>query len=113
MLDQLVIVVCNLKGRTLADYPSNGMVLCAETPDRLTAELLRPPQGAVPGDLVTFPGFERKCPPVLPAKKSPYDNVSPKFIIDAEGIAKWGEVPFTVEGKGACTSLNIKAGEIH
>ena len=113
MKDQLVVVVCNLKERKLADYMSQGMILCAETPDRQTAELLRPPEGAVPGDLVTFPGYERKCPEVLPAKKSPYDTVAPKFVIDETGVAKWDTVPFTVEGKGVCTSLNIKKGEIH
>ena len=113
MKDQLVVVVANLKERKLADYPSHGMVLCAETPDRQTAELLRPPAGAVPGDLVTFPGFERKCPDVLPVKKNPYDNVAPQFKIDADGVAKFGEIPFTVEGKGVCTSLSIKQGEIH
>jgi len=113
MKDQLVVVVCNLKERKLAEYMSQGMILCAETPDRKTAELLRPPEGSVPGDLVTFPGYERKCPDVLPAKKNPYDNVSPKFIIDEQGVAKWDIVPFTVEGKGPCTSLSIKNGEIH
>ena len=44
--DKLCIVLCNLKAKKLADYVSHGMLLCAETPDRLTAELLIPPEGS-------------------------------------------------------------------
>lgn len=51
------------------------MVICAETTDRLTAELLIPPQGSVPGDLITFEGYERKPPAALNPKKNPWDNV--------------------------------------
>jgi aminoacyl tRNA synthase complex-interacting multifunctional protein 1 len=51
------------------------MVLCAETPDRLSAELLTPPEGSQPGDLITFEGFERKPPAELNPKKNPLDNV--------------------------------------
>jgi methionyl-tRNA synthetase len=45
MQNSLCVVLCNLKARKLADYMSHGMVLCAETPDRQTAELLQPPEG--------------------------------------------------------------------
>lgn len=59
MQNKLCVVLVNLKARKLADYMSHGMVLCAETPDRNTAELLQPPEGSQPGDLITFAGFER------------------------------------------------------
>src|SRR5687768_2037418 len=62
MKDQLVVVLCNLKARKLADYMSHGMVLCAETPDRSKIELLVPPEGSQPGDIVTFAGYERNPP---------------------------------------------------
>jgi len=29
----MVVVLCNLKEKKLADYMSHGMVMCAETPD--------------------------------------------------------------------------------
>ena len=32
------------------------MVMCASTPEKV--EILAPPAGAVPGDLVRVPGFE-------------------------------------------------------
>jgi tRNA-binding EMAP/Myf-like protein len=77
MKDQLVVVLLNLKSRKIAGYDSHGMVLCAETPDKSVVELLIPPAGSVPGDIITFEGFERKPPAELPAKKkpTPWDNV--------------------------------------
>lgn len=108
----MVVVLCNLKERKLADYPSHGMVLCAETPDRSTAELLTPPPGSVPGDLITFEGYERKPPQTLNPKKNPWDNVGPKLRIDENGVAKYEDIPFCVEGKGVCTSKGITNGVI-
>lgn len=46
MQDKLCVVLVNLKARKVAEYMSHGMVLCAETPDRNTAELLKPPEGS-------------------------------------------------------------------
>lgn len=34
MTGAMCVVLCNLKARTLAEYVSHGMILCAETPDR-------------------------------------------------------------------------------
>jgi methionine--tRNA ligase beta chain len=56
----MVVVICNLKARKLADWNSHGMVLCAETHDNSVVEFLNPPAGSVPGDLISFAGFERK-----------------------------------------------------
>ena len=42
----MVVVLCNLKPKKLADYMSHGMVLCAETPDKSHIELLVPPEGS-------------------------------------------------------------------
>ena len=77
MQNAMCVVLCNLKAKKLADYMSHGMVLCAETPDRATAELLKPPEGAQPGDLITFAGFDRRPAEELNlnAKKNPWLNV--------------------------------------
>ena len=91
---------------------SHGMILCAETPDRQTAELLQPPEGAQPGDLISFPGFERKPPAELNAKKNPWDNVQPKLAINGEGVAVWDNIPFTTD-KGVVKSKTIQNGVIH
>lgn len=36
----MVVVLCNLKEKKLADYMSHGMVMCAETPDGAQVEFL-------------------------------------------------------------------------
>lgn len=108
----MCVVLCNLKARKLADWMSHGMVLCAETPDRAVAELLVPPPGSQPGDVITFAGFERKPPAELNPKKNPWDNVAPKLKINAEGVAVYENVPFATE-KGVVKSKSITEGEIH
>ncbi len=64
--DQMVVVLLNLKARKMkGDFVSHGMVLCAETPDKSVVELLIPPAGSAPGDIITFEGYERKPPAEL------------------------------------------------
>lgn len=109
----MVIVLCNLKARSLAGYSSHGMVLCAEPSDRSSAELLQPPVGAVPGDLISFAGYDRRAPETLNVKKNPWDNVAPKLRIDEQGIAKYEDIPFSVGGKGNCYAPTLRNGEIH
>ena len=106
MQDAMCVVLCNLKARKLADYMSHGMVLCAETADRLTAELLQPPAGSQPGDLISFPGFVRAPPAELNPKKSPWDTVQPKLALNAEGVAVWDNIAFTTD-KGVVKSKTI------
>jgi len=117
MKDQLVVVMCNLKPRKLADYMSNGMVLCAETEDNSAVELLKPPAGSVPGDLISFAGYTRSPPEVLPAKKNPWDNVAPRLFIRDDQVACYKDesdkmIAFDVEGKGPCKSVTLKHGII-
>lgn len=56
MENAMVVVLCNLKAKKLAGYESHGMVLCGETEDKSVVELINPPAGSVPGDLVSFEG---------------------------------------------------------
>ena len=45
---------------------SEAMVMCASTPEKV--EILAPPAGAQPGDVVTVPGFEGRS--YVPVRKS-------------------------------------------
>ncbi len=56
MENAMVVVLCNLKAKKLAGYESHGMVLCGETEDKSIVELINPPAGSVPGDLISFEG---------------------------------------------------------
>ena len=115
MQDALVVVICNLRQKKLAGYPSHGMVLCAETPDKSAVELLKPPAGSQAGDLITFADQERDPPEALHKddKKNPWFRVQPALNIDAEGVAKWNEFAMETE-KGQCRAAgNIRNGVIH
>lgn len=114
MQGAMVVVICNLRARKLAGFSSHGMVLCGETPDKSAVELLTPPEGCVAGDLITF-GDEGRDPPAQlhkEEKKNPWFRVSPDFLVDGEGIAKWKTIPFGTE-KGPCRSATIRDGVIH
>ena len=56
----MVCVICNLKALTLANWPSHGMILCAETEDKSVVELLIPPKGSKVGDQISFEGYPRE-----------------------------------------------------
>lgn len=50
------MVFANLKPRKLADFMSNGMVLCASTHDKSVIELIRPPEGSKVGERIQLSG---------------------------------------------------------
>lgn len=112
MTDSLCTVIVNLKAKKLAGYESHGMVLCGETEDKSVVELIEPPEGSQPGDLISFEGWERKPPAQLNPKKNPWDNVWPDLKINSEGVACWKDIPFRTP-KGVCKSGTLKTGVIH
>ena len=60
MQDKVVILCCNLKPSKMRGVTSQAMVVCASSPDKV--EILDPPAGAVPGDRISFQGYQSKCP---------------------------------------------------
>jgi hypothetical protein len=70
----------------------------------------------VPGDVVTFEGYERKPVEALNAKKNPWDNVRPKLITDDQLTGCFKDdsgknIPF-MTAKGACKATTVKGGII-
>ena len=69
----------------------------------------------MPGDLISFEGYERKPLEVLPAKKNPFDNIVSKLITDGDQIGCFKDetknVPFTTP-KGVCKAPSVKHGII-
>lgn len=84
MVGSMVVVICNLKARSIAGRMSNGMVMCAETPDGKVVEMLQPPEGSQPGDEIFFDGFERSPPAELPGKR--WQACVGKFFIDENQV---------------------------
>ena len=52
LLDGQVIVFANLKPKKLGGVPSEGMVLCANSDDKLKCELMLPPKGCSVGERI-------------------------------------------------------------
>ena len=116
MQDAMVTVICNLKARKLAEWNSHGMVLCAETPDGSKVEFLDPPKGSAPGDQVFFEGYPRTPLEQLPAKKSPWDLVAPRLVVDGSKVGCYKDdsgknIPFQTS-KGQFTSQSVSDGII-
>jgi aminoacyl tRNA synthase complex-interacting multifunctional protein 1 len=111
MENAMVVVWANLKSRKLGGFASHGMVMCAETPDKSVVELLVPPEGSKPGDLVTIKGFERDPPAQLNPKKKIMETVMPDFKIDESGLAKFKDAEWVTE-RGNITSSTVKNGII-
>mgnify|MGYP000866720774 CR=1 FL=1 len=58
----MVCVLANLKEKKLGGFPSHGMVMCGETPNKSAVELIDPPKGAKVGDLIHIEGEDRTPP---------------------------------------------------
>jgi aminoacyl tRNA synthase complex-interacting multifunctional protein 1 len=84
---------------------SEAMVMCASTPEKV--EILIPPQGAVPGDLVDFEGFTRNPDPVLNPKKKVFETVAPDLKTNESRVATYKGTPFEIKGKGVVTSESL------
>jgi methionine--tRNA ligase beta chain len=112
MQDAMVVVLANLKPRKLANFMSNGMVMCAETPDKSAVELLHPPTGSKPGDLITVKGYERNCPEKMNPKKKIFESVVDDLIIDENGIAKFKDAEWVTDN-GTIVATTIRNGVIH
>jgi methionine--tRNA ligase beta chain len=94
-----VLVLSNLKERSIGGFKSNGMVLCACNDDHTVVKLLQPPAAAAIGERVVFIGFKGEpATPSVMAKKKVLEKLAPGLKTDATGKAKWGDgAYFTLE----------------
>ncbi|KAF1985095.1 nucleic acid-binding protein [Aulographum hederae CBS 113979] len=116
-----IVVVCNLKPVTMRGIKSAAMVLAASPRPKegedghhtTPVELVRPPEGAEPGDRVYFEGWEGDPEPVLNPKKKVWETVQPGFTTtDGLEVAfDAGAVePLAKEGKSGLGVLKTKGG---
>lgn len=85
---------------------SEAMVMCASSPDKV--EVLSPPAGAVPGDLVSCDGFPRIPDAQLNPKKKIFETCAPDLLTNDSKEACFKGVPLTVVGKGNVVSQTLK-----
>lgn len=106
MQDRMVVVLCNLKPAKMRGILSEGMVMCASTPEKV--EVLAPPAGSVPGDLVHVEGFPRVPDAVMNPKKKIFETVAPDLHTNEQLVACYKEGAFVVPGKGQVVSQTLK-----
>ena len=104
--DSFVVVLCNLKERTLKGWPSHGMLLCASREDG-SVEPLRPPQGSEPGDQVTISNFPRLPVPELHPKRNPWDDVKADLTVDGFKVAQYKKENAWTTPKGKITVKSL------
>ncbi len=101
--DSYVVVLCNLKPRTLCGWTSHGMLLCCSGENE-KIEPLRPPQGSLPGDPVFIGDYIRQPVPELNPKKNPWDVVKDDLIVNEEKLATFAKSNLWKTDKGFITS---------
>ncbi|KAG9129664.1 hypothetical protein Leryth_017745 [Lithospermum erythrorhizon] len=111
MQNRKVCVLCNLKPASMRGVKSHAMVLAASNNDHTKVELVEPPEGAVVGERVTFPGFECNPDDVLNPKKKVWETLQVDFHTDKDLVARYKDLPLTTSA-GVCKVLTIAEGSI-
>ncbi|CAO1425935.1 unnamed protein product [Diamesa tonsa] len=106
MENRMVIVLCNLKPAKMRGVVSEAMVMCASSPDKV--EVMSPPAGSVPGDLISCEGFIRNPDAIMNPKKKIFETVSPDLLTNDAGVGCYKGIPLFVQGKGPITSQTLK-----
>ncbi|XP_022225914.2 aminoacyl tRNA synthase complex-interacting multifunctional protein 1 [Drosophila obscura] len=106
MQNRMVVVMCNLKPAKMRGVTSEAMVMCASTPDKV--EVLSPPVGAIPGDLVHCEGYTRQPDAQLNPKKKVFEACAPDLMTNADLVACYKGSALHVPGKGNVVSQSLK-----
>lgn len=89
---KLILVLCNMKAKTLKGVTSHGMILCASNEEGLA--LVSPPDGAQPGDRICFGDgsmASKPTPEVLSGNKM--TDLLAQLHTDDAGVLCWKDVP--------------------
>ncbi|XP_062134877.1 aminoacyl tRNA synthase complex-interacting multifunctional protein 1 [Drosophila sulfurigaster albostrigata] len=106
MQNRLVVVLCNLKPAKMRGVVSEAMVMCASSADKV--EVLSPPAGAVPGDLVHCEGYTRQPDAQLNPKKKIFETCAPDLMTNGDLVACYKGSALHVPGKGNLLSQTLK-----
>ncbi|XP_013390040.1 aminoacyl tRNA synthase complex-interacting multifunctional protein 1-like [Lingula anatina] len=106
MQDKLAVFLLNLKPAKMRGVMSEGMIMCASTPEKV--EIIDPPPGVVPGDRVTFADYPGEPDAQLNPKKKIWEQIQPDLRVDENGVATYKGCPFKIEGKGICKAPTLR-----
>jgi methionine--tRNA ligase beta chain len=105
---QRVLVLTNLKSRTLMGFPSHGMVLCASSGER--TEFVVPPADAVVGERIFVDGFDGEAASENQiGKKKMLEKIFPELKTNEDGVAMFRGIPLMTSA-GECKAQNGLSG---
>ncbi|XP_010495832.1 PREDICTED: methionine--tRNA ligase, cytoplasmic-like [Camelina sativa] len=107
----MVCVLCNLKPAKMRDIVSQAMVLAASSSDGSKVELVEPPESAIIGERVIFPGFEGEPDDLLNPKKKIFETLAVDLHTNENLVACYKDVPFTTSA-GVCKVSSISNGPV-
>lgn len=109
LLNQNVVLLCNLKPSKMRGVESQAMVLCASVQEPRQVEPLKPPSNCSPGDRVFIEGYEDASiqpDTQLNPKKKIWEKLQVDMKVSASLVAEWGGCAFIVNGQPVtCASL--------
>jgi aminoacyl tRNA synthase complex-interacting multifunctional protein 1 len=100
MQNRKAIFLINLKPAKMRGVMSEGMIMCASSPEKV--EIIVPPADVQIGDQVTVEGYTGAPDAMLNPKKKIFEQVQPELRINEQGLASYRGVPWNVAGKGVC-----------
>ena len=91
LVGRTVLVLCNLKSRSLVGFPSHGMVLCASNADHTRVEFVVPPPETPIGERVIFSNLTMAEPEPenKVAKKKIAEKLLPDLKTNDDGVVVW------------------------
>lgn len=105
MQGRIALFLCNLKPAKMRGILSEGMIMCAETPEN--CEILEVPEGAVIGERVVCEGYPGEPDEQLNAKKKIWEQIRPDLAVRDDGIPAYKGAAFTIVGKGVCKAPTL------
>ncbi|GMH99410.1 hypothetical protein TrVE_jg3838 [Triparma verrucosa] len=114
--DRKVLVLCNLKARKLAGFPSHGMVLCAGNEEHTAVKFCDAPVDAKIGERIWWGGDgvlpENMDEPAAEnkfAKKKMFEKIAPYLRTNEFGVCEFLGKPI-MTSSGPCTSAMADGG---
>jgi len=106
MQNRMGIFLCNLKPAKMRGVLSEGMIMCASSPEKV--EILQVPTGSVIGERVTCEGFPGEPDSQLNPKKKVWEQIQKDLFVTKDGTASYKGGAFTVSGKGTCVAPSMR-----
>merc|ERR1739848_655252 len=106
MQDRVGIFLLNLKPAKMRGVLSEGMIMCASSPDKV--ETLEVPEGAAIGDRVVCPAFPGEADAQLNTKKKHWEQIQKDLKVKNDGTATYKGDAFTIVSKGVCTAPTMR-----